>query len=86
MNQGFAENGAPQLCAILSDAESGRDRGAAVEQLPTQLIARQATPAALTQDIIHWSGRRVAATRAQRLQFRIGGDRDRERPDRRGAC
>jgi len=51
-----------------------------------QLIARQAAPAALTQDIVHWSGRRVAATRAQRLQFRIGGDRDGERPDRRGAC
>ena len=85
MNPGFAENGAPQLCAILSDAESGRDRGAAVEQLPTA-HARQATPAALTQDIVHWSGRRVAATRAQRLEFRIGGDRDRERPDRRGAC
>jgi hypothetical protein len=55
-------------------------------QHSTQLIARQAAPAALTQDIVHWSGRRVAATRAQRLQFRIGGDRDRERPDRRGAC
>jgi hypothetical protein len=24
--------------------------------------------------------------RAQRLQFPLGGDRDRERPDRRGAC
>lgn len=54
VNQGFAETGHPHLCVILSDAESGRDTWELrLAQLPAQLIARQATPAALTQDIVH---------------------------------
>jgi hypothetical protein len=44
VNQDFAETGHPQLCVILPDAKSGRETGELrVEQLPTQLIARQAT-------------------------------------------
>jgi hypothetical protein len=53
VNQGFAENGA-RAAVILSDAESGRDTGELrVEQLPTQPIAWQATPATLARDIVY---------------------------------
>ena len=42
VNQGSAENGHPQLCVILPDAESGRDSGElGVEQLPTQHTAHR---------------------------------------------
>ena len=45
VNQGFAENGHPQLRVILPDAESGRDTGELpVEQLPTQHSSSHGRP------------------------------------------